>query len=382
MAKLTRRAFLRHSLGTGLTLGGTKVLTGCGLDVAALAIPAPPDSATDERALVAAILGHDLGAMTREALEAIGGMETIVHPGETVFIKPNFGSVGFVPRDTIAIGECTKPEIVTAVAEECLKAGAAQVIIGDAAQVPRFQWEQIWTLDRSTNLSVEAQRLNESYAGEVTLACLNADSPAWDAVPSPYSGLGEIRVSSLVTRADRVISIPVLKNHRWTQVSLSLKNFMGVTPVDLYGGGWPWRFGLHDAPGGLDACFLDVVAAVRPDLTIIDASIGTEGNGPHVVPGWWGTTVDMKDRLGDWLILASTDAVAADATAARLIGRDLSSVAHLDMAYRRGLGQARAELIDVVGVELGRLHVDWREADPVGGFAEVLIPGLVGMFSR
>ena len=330
---------------------------------------------------MAAVLGTDLWAMTRRALEAIGGIGAVVHPGETVFIKPNFGSVGFVPRDTIAIGECTKPEIVTAVAEECLKAGAAKVIIGDAAQMPRFPWEEIGTLDGSTNLAAEAQRLKATYAGEVMLACLNADSPAWETIPSPYSGLGEIYVSSLVTRADRVISIPVLKSHRWTQVSLSMKNFMGVTPVSHYGGRWPWRFGLHNAPGGLEQCFLDIVAALVPDLTIIDASIGAEGNGPYVVPGWWGTTVDMRDRLGDWLVLASSDLVAADATAARIIGQEMDTVSHLDMAYRRGLGQARADLIEMVGPDIHELGVDWQPADPVACYAEVLLPGLISTFS-
>jgi uncharacterized protein (DUF362 family) len=345
-------------------------------------MPSVPFAPVETPATVAAIRGNDLRAMTREALEAIGGIDAVVQPGQTVFIKPNFGSVGLVPRNTIAIGECTKPEIVATVAEECLQAGAAKVIIGDAAQVPRFRWDEIRTLDESTNLAAEAERLNATYAGEVILACLNADSPSWDTIPSPYSGLGEIYVSSLVTRADRIITIPVLKTHRWTQLSLAMKNFMGVTPVASYGGGLPWRFALHDAPGGLEQCFLDVVAAVRPDLTIIDASIGTEGNGPHVVPGWWGTTVDMRDRLGDWLILAGTDVVAVDVTAARIVGQEMDTVKHIDLAYRRGLGQARADLIEVVGAGIDQLLTDWQVAEPVSGFGEVIIPGLIALVSQ
>jgi uncharacterized protein (DUF362 family) len=46
---------------------------------------------------VAAIRGEDLSAMTREALEAVGGVRSIVNEGETVFIKPNMVTLPFVP---------------------------------------------------------------------------------------------------------------------------------------------------------------------------------------------------------------------------------------------------------------------------------------------
>jgi uncharacterized protein (DUF362 family) len=326
---------------------------------------------------VAVVRGRDLKSMVEEALEAIGGIGAVVHEGEKVFIKPNFGGVGLVSHDTVLAGDSTKPEIVVAVAEECLKAGAAEVAIGEGAQVPVFSWEGVQTIDGASNMASEAERLSESYGRPVSLVCLTGNSPAWVAVPSPYTGLNEIHVSSLLVNADRVISIPVLKTHRWTQVTGSMKNLVGVTSADNYGYGFNRRSKLHDSPGGIEQCFLDIVAAIRPDLAIIDASNCCEGNGPHILEGWWGSTVDMKERLGDWLLVASTDLAAADATAARIIGQDVSRVSHLLKANEQGLGQTREDLIQVVGSSIDSVRVDFRPAESTDGFWDILLPGIM-----
>jgi uncharacterized protein (DUF362 family) len=319
---------------------------------------------------VAAIRGNDLDAMARDALEAVGGAQKIVNGGETVFIKPNMVTLPFAPAapdsNPFTGGECTKPEIVIAVAEECLRAGAAEVIIGDGSQMPTFDWKFATTLDGATNLAEEAERLSSEYEGQVTLACLDTESPEWVEVPS-RTGLGKVAISSLVARADRVISIPVMKTHQWAQLTLSLKNFVGVTPLERYG--WKGADSMyvrarldHTAPETIAQLYLDIVDAVKPDLAIIDASIGLEGNGPSV--GGGGTTVDMRDRLGSWLLLASTDLVAADATAARIMSHDVADVKQLGMGYEMGLGEMREESIEIVGERLDNLRVDWKPAEP------------------
>ena len=366
----------------GVLLSTSGLLAGCGLQP--IDVPLPPECPTAESARVAAVLGRNLAQMTRDALDALGGIETIVHPGETVFVKPNLVGAGMAHFERLGPvgGEITKPEIIVAIVEECLRAGAAAVIVGDGGQVPRFHWENLTTLDGATNLAAEAARLNAAYGDAVTLACLNADSPAWGIVYSPYTGLGEISVSSLATRADRIISLPVLKTHRFAGITASLKNLMGVTPLGIYGHGSAYRTGLHGCPGGLDQVILDIVAGLQPDLTLIDVSICCEGNGPHVLPGWWGDTVDVRDRLGDWLILASTDLVAADATAARIMGHDVDRIPHIAAAHRRGLGQSGADRIELLGARLDDLRMQWRPADPAAGLCDVLIPGIALLNAR
>ncbi len=325
-------------------------------------VPLPVARSTTP-ARVVAVRGLDLYEMTRRLIAGLGGMSTVVAPGETVFIKPNFLTAGLPRPNHTITGEIAKPEIVIAVAEECLKAGAGKVIIGDGAEVPRFDWEELVTLDGASHLAAEAARLNASYDGRVQLACLNSDSPDWDALPARRTGLSEIYASSLVTRADKIISIPVLKTHHIAGLTLSIKNFMGVTPIARYGGGSETlgRFRLHYAYGGPESAFLDVVDAIRPHLAIIDASICCEGNGPWV-RGDAGRTVDMRERLGDWLMLASTDLVAADVTAARIVGQDYRAVPHLVSAYDQGLGQAGADLITLDGATLDDLRVEWEPA--------------------
>ena len=366
MHRITRRELLRLGAGAAVALGAPQILTGCRGEEAA---PKPS-------ARVAAVRGEDLYAMTREALEAVGGAKSIVNPGETVFIKPNMVTLPMVPYigNRFAAGECTKPEIVIAVAEECLRAGAAEVIVGDGSQMPTFDWKLATTLDGSTNLAAEAERLSSKYGGKVTLACLDADSPDWVEVPtSTY--IEKVAISSLVARADRIISIPVMKTHEWAQLSLSLKNFVGVTPLERYGwkgAGTMYSRALldHRSPEAIAQLYLDIVDAVKPDLAIIDASIGVEGNGPSAGEGN-GLTVDMKERVGSWILLASTDLVAADATAARIMGHDVAEVKQLGMAYEMGLGEMREESIEIVGERLDDLRVGWLPA-------ELANPGFLG----
>ncbi len=380
MKKITRRKFLHRGFEacSGLCWGASTLLCGCGTTdpIAAPELPSP--SPTDRKASVAAIRGRDLAAMTRESLEALGGIKSVVHPGETVFIKPNFCSAGMASGNVIASGDSTKPEIVVTVAEECLKAGAAQVFIGEGAQVPRFSWSQLLTLDETTNLAAEIERLNTVYGNKVLTVCLNSESPSWSEIDSPYSGLGSIYVSNLATITDRVISLPVLKTHRWTGITCSLKNFVGITPVGHYDpGGYRMRAGLHNSPGGLSQCFLDINRAIEPDLTVVDISVCCESNGPHVMPGYWGTTVDMRDRLGDWVVLAGTDLVAVDATAARIISHNPAEIEHLTRAYNQGMGQIEEDKIDLIGDSLSNLRVEWQPADHTEGFEEVILPGIM-----
>ncbi|UCG15641.1 MAG: DUF362 domain-containing protein [Phycisphaerales bacterium] len=382
MQPCSRREFIKHGLCSGLSLGTGHLLTGCGAD-ATITPEAPPFAPSREPARVAAVRGQNLEELARKALEACGGAGAIVAPGETVFIKPNLVGAGMVRHPLFSTGECTKPEIFLTVAEECLKADAKEVIIGDAGQVDRFSWDEMLTLDGSVSVAEKVAWLNGRHEGTVRLACLNTDTPHWDAIPAGPSGLGRIYVSSLVSRADRIISIPVIKTHRFAQMTLSLKNLMGVTSAEFYGQpGITYRTKLHNAPAGLEQAFLDIATGLRPDLTIIDGSIGCEGNGPHVMPGWWGTTVDLRDRLGDWVLLASRDPLAADATAARMVGHEPSAIRHLLMSFNQGLGQLQEDLTQLDGATLDELRIDWVPAEPVDGFNDVILEGIAMLLER
>jgi len=163
-----------------------------------------------------------------------------------------------------------------------------------------------------------------------------------------------------------VISIPVAKTHSWAQLTLSLKNFIGITPLERYAN-WVndshWDRGKvldHSSPQAIGQIYLDIVDAIKPDLAIIDFSIGIEGDGPTTGSG--GKTVNMEERLGSWLVLASTDLMAADATAARIMSHDVDKMKQLTMGYEMGLGEIHRESIEIVGEKLDDLIVNWKVA--------------------
>jgi uncharacterized protein (DUF362 family) len=363
MKNLTRRDFLKTGLASTSVLGAPWLLANCS------------DNKTNQkasrkiRAQVAAIRGNNLDIMTRDALDALGGIQTIINEGDTVFIKPNFVSFPWAQSNNcFHIGECTKPEIIIAVSEECLKAGATEVIIGEGSHLPTFDWQYAITLDGRTNLVKEAERLSSLYPGNVSLACLEKDSPAWIEVPSQTS-LEKIAISSLVANADKVISIPVAKTHSWAQLTLASKNFLGITPLSRYAqlvdNTW-WNRGAfdHSSPQAIAQVYLDIVKSIKPDLSIIDFSIGIEGDGPTL--SWGGTTLDMKQRLGSWAIVASTDIMAADATAARIMNHDTRKVKQLSMGFDMDLGEIREESIEIAGEKVDNLRVSWRPAQLKG----------------
>jgi len=159
MEETKRRDFLRAGLGAAVALGSPWLSS-------SQASPLVPKS--KRKSLVAAIRGKNLDAMTRDAIDALGGMPAVVDKGETVFIKPNLVSFPWAKHNKcFHIGDCTKPEIIIAVADECLKAGAAEVIIGEGSQMPTFEWQHAITLDGNTNLVKETARLSSKYDGRL-----------------------------------------------------------------------------------------------------------------------------------------------------------------------------------------------------------------------
>ena len=366
MKTTNRRDFLKAGAGTAVAVGSSLSLAGCAGSAGERSAASRPPSK------VSAIRGTNLEAMTRDAIDALGGMKTVVQEGETVFIKPNLLTFPFAgEKQCFHLGECVKPEIIIAVMEECLKAGAGKVVIGDASQKPKFDWGYADTLDGEKNLVYEAKRLSAHYKKEIILACLDVDSPGWVELPSKIPQ-GKIAISSLMANADKVISLAVAKVHCWAQVTLAMKNFLGVTPLSHYGYGkqvspgfWNRVAFSHRTPEILAQHYLDIVKAKHVDLSIVDFSIGLEAGGPSIKNG--GVPLDMEERLGSWAVIAGRDILAVDATATRIMSHDVMKMKQLTMAYEMGLGEMREEKIELVGEKLDNLRVPWKPAPLLGG---------------
>jgi len=359
MSKIERRKFLR--IGTFSTVAFISTIPCFNIENNT----SNPSFGSNKKSKISAIKGTDLYAMTRDAIDALGGIRSFITTGDKVFIKPNFVNFPWAKTNNcFRNGECTKPEIIIATTEECLKAGASEVIIGEGSHLPVFDWQYALTFDRKINLVRALQQLSRKYKAKVSLACLENDSPGWVDIPSK-TPLRQIAISSLVANADKVISLPVAKTHSWSQLSLAAKNFVGITPLNRYAqfvdNSW-WNRGSfdHSSPQSIGQVFLDIVQSIKPVLSIVDFSIGIEGDGPTISNG--GMPINMKDRLGSWAIIAGSDIMAVDATASRIMSHDVSTIKQLNMGFEMGLGEIKEESIEMIGEKLDNLRVPWKPA--------------------
>ena len=158
---------------------------------------------------------------------------------------------------------------------------------------------------------------------------LNRDELVKTKLRANYTGLGHIWLPRTVHNADFVVSMPKVKTHHWSGVTLSMKNMFGVVPGVKYG--WPknilhWR--------GIQQSIVDICATVPIHFVIADAIVAMEGNGP---------LAGSSRALGK--VILADDPVAADATCARLMGFAPEMIAHIHETAKF-LGNASTELID------------------------------------
>jgi uncharacterized protein (DUF362 family) len=322
-----RRTFIVRSAEVGL--GATAIGL---LGVRALRHPAkpwdtdafPPVKATRVAVLRAASYEGDLESRVVDGLRAIGADVQ----GRRVLLKPNF--VEYDPSTAIN----TDPRLVAATVVAMRRLGAVQVVVGEG---PGHRRDTQYVM-RSSGL-LEALR-----AVDAPFVDLNAAAVVVRRLRSRYSTLRELWLPEVVASPSTlVVSMPKMKTHHWGGVTLSMKNCFGCVPGRIYG--WPKNV-LHWA--GLEESIVDVAAAVRPDLAIVDGITGMEGNGPIQ-----GSPVESG------LLVFGRDPVAVDSTAARLMNVDPERVNYL-RAAGRFLGQTDPAQIKEVGEDVERSAHEFR----------------------
>jgi len=248
----------------------------------------------------------------KRAVGYIGGIEEVVSPGDVVLVKPNL--VRVPPSDN---GTVTRWEVTKAVADLVMERGARPVIAESAAA--GVDTEEVME-------AVGYGRLRESGYEVVDLkSCTREIIP----VPEGYVVFGELPSWDLVRKADAIISVPVMKTHDQTEVTLSMKNLKGLIDDST-------KKAFHRE--GLLEGVVDLMTALKPRLTVMDGTKCQEGMGPI-----FGTPKRMD------LILASKDLVAADAVAGKIMGYDPSEVMITVRAAARGVGEMDLERIRIVG---------------------------------
>ena len=245
----------------------------------------------------------DLAAIIRGGLAELG-----FGPGwvknRSVLLKPNL-----VEPSRAAPQINTHPALVRAVADVFRSWDAREVFVAEGQGHCR---DTAYVLEQSGLGPV----LDES---RLEFVDLNHDDLFTIRNRSGWTRLGSLHLPTSLRRADLVVSLPKLKTHHWVGVTLAMKNLFGLMPGIAYG--WPKNV-LHQV--GIPESILDINAAVRPSLAIVDGIVGMEGDGPL-----------MGSPVASGVLVMGTNLPAVDASAARLMGVDPSSVPYLLAASGR-----------------------------------------------
>lgn len=317
---MNRRSFV--------TSAGAAVATGLGLKAA---------RDCDEAGLRAQVFvaragsyEQDLEPVIRAGLAELGMGPAGVR-GKRVLLKPNLVEP---TRGQPQIN--THPEVVRAVAEVFRSWGAAEVLVAEGQGHCR---DSQFVLEESGLGRI----LDEAGLEFVDL---NHDDVVPVANTLGFTPLEELYLPQTVRQADLIVSLPKLKTHHWAGVTLSMKNLFGVMPGVCYG--WPKNV-LHFA--GIPQAILDINAAVRPHLAIVDGIIGMEGDGPI-----------MGTPRASGVIVMGTNFPAVDATCARLMGINPWKVGFLTGSSGR-LGPIAESHIAQRGEEIATLIQPFRLLD-------------------
>lgn len=242
--------------------------------------------------------GPDAGLLVEKGFDAMGGVKAFIKPGERVLLKPNMAW-----DRTPEQGANTHPTLVARVVRMALAAGAASVVVAD---VPCNDPEKVQERSGIRKAALEA--------GAKVAA--PSDGPEVD-----FGGgvVKRFRVGREFLEADRIINMPVVKVHSLSCITCGMKNWYGL----LVGR----RHGLHQS---IDESIVELAAAAKPTLTIIDATRIMVSNGPT-----GGSPSDVAVRN---MVAFTTDEVAGDAWAAHLLDRKPGDLPFLGLAAGRGLG--------------------------------------------
>jgi uncharacterized protein (DUF362 family) len=303
----SRRDFIK----AGLTLGATVSLASRRGLFAADGPPAALPASLAPKPVLVAVRDGSRVAMLDKALAALGGIEAFVSRGQTVVIKPNIGWDAPPER-----GANTHPDIVGHLTRLCLAAGAKSVSVFDN---PCDEWQLTYA-----NSGIEQAARD---AGAIVVNGKDKSLYREVAIPGGVN-LKEARVHELVLDSDVFINVPVLKHHSGSLMTAAMKNLMGV----IWDRGTYHRNDLHQT-------IADFLTFKRPTLNIVDAYHPMVRNGPR--------GVSVEDVVEKRMLLASTDIVAIDAAAAKLLGHQPADVRHVKIGDQMKLGTMNLDLVEI-----------------------------------
>ncbi len=258
--------------------------------------------------------GDDPYLTTVRAVEAMGGMERFVKKNDIVLVKPNIGW----DRAPEQAGN-TNPEVVAALIDLSLKAGAKRVNVFDVTCNDARRCYATSGIEKSAR----------KHGAQVYFP------EEWDTVKAHFAHPSHLEGWPVLKDAlgcDVFINVPILKHHRLTELTLSMKNLMGVCAGN--------RGIMHQNIGDNLA---DLAGFFNPELTVIDAYRVLLRNGPT-----GGNLADVE-KLNK--IIVSTDPLLADIYACGLVNVEPSQVPYLKVATERKAGISSIGEADILTIK-------------------------------
>jgi len=274
----------------------------------------------------------DVEQAVRKAVALAGGLDGIVNSKSRVVIKPNIAT-----KDKSGCGKITDARVTEAITKIVMEKRPKDVIIGEGSAVgydfPDLQ-DTMQALEESGTKEMAAKL-------GVAVVDLNTDRHREVEIPDPLV-MKSVKIAQTVLESDVIISIPVLKTHIRSAVTLSLKNMKGVMPGAE-------KKKTHRL--GLEFAIADLNSIVRPHFAVVDGLVGMEGLWEY-----------PDDCVAMGLVGAGRDPVAVDSVFAQVMGIEPREIMHLLHCQQKGLGTCHAGKIEVTGVSISEVRRPFHTA--------------------
>jgi len=306
---MKRRDFLKSSFGAGVAAGAGFTLGNFNKVIADTPSFVMPD--------MIAVMGGKPEAMFDLAIQELGGIGTFVRKGQKVLVKPNIGW-DVIPE----LAANTNPLLVKRIIEHCFKAGAKEVYVFDHTcdnGVNCYRNSGIEKAAKGAGAKV-VPGSSESYYQEIS-------------IPNAVK-LKKAKVHELLLETDVFINVPILKNHDSAKMTCSMKNTMGLV--------WDRKF-WHS--NNLHQCIADfALYEKKPALNVIDCYNVMVKNGPQ--------GVSKEDVVLMQSQILTTDWVAGDAAAAKMLGFKPEEIDYIPIAHKMGIGNMKLESLNIKRIKM------------------------------
>lgn len=269
----------------------------------------------------------------QDSVRLLGGLDRCVVSGQKVLLKPNLLRAAAPERCVTP-----HPHVVLAVGRMLLDQGCEVVLADSPGAGQPYTEAGLQKVYAATGMDKVAEELGIE---------LNLDTTYRD-VPNPDGRkIKRFSIISPALDADAIVSVCKAKTHVMTSMTGAAKNLFGLLP------GWE-KPSLHSRMGStrdFAAMLVDLSELMRPRLSIMDAIIGMEGDGPNN---------GSPRKIG--AVIASADVHALDVVEARLMGYEPMDICTIREAVERGLLDLSFGDVRTVGEEVEQLRVpDFRK---------------------